>query len=348
MDFAFRSAPRPPSVSFSLKSSQSAVSSMTLDVESTIKKRQYITLFPGDQSSERDISEAERNLKNMIEKRSLKYGVPSCLKRQETASLYKAIIAYTLFAETQECDRLKIFEAVNELSGERGVTSATSNLSSSNIIQWASKKFNLGRVQAALVLGDMVHLKPERCFSRFSSKKWEYPKLTLRNLHKLPRLLNSEEDSFTLRQSFPIRSIDGRIIQVACLYSFGEIPVTVYADTSMRFGAEELPAILPALDLIEADPKAVVHFCICADILWKYISLAREGKLAEREGVVVTGSFGALEDLDALDLSTLLFHPVVIVCPKDRPEYRGVDKFAERCLASGAESVRIFSESLAK
>lgn len=269
--------------------------------------------------------------------------IPRCLMEVNAAYLFEGIVTHAFFNYIGECERSTILDQIRAFSAIKGNSVNVPSLSVITLIPWISRTLNISRMQTSIVLGDFLQLSPERCFTRFPLRSACVSSHAQRECFPLPESLVTDGYLYRLITKYPIRGVDGQILQMVCRYSAGDAHVTVYADSSMRFGIQELPALLPARDLIEANPRAEIHLCLCADVLWRYITLASEGKLAEREGVVVTGNFGAESELWALDLSSLLFHPVVTLCPKDRPEYGNVEKFTMQCLASVAESVRVFT-----
>lgn len=285
-------------------------------------------------------------LVDILNNRVTKYDIPHCLRNACAAYAFEGIVAHTFFNIIEECDRAIFFSEIRTFKEVNCNSITIPSLSATTLITWVSRQLNISRLQASLVLGDFMQIRPEWCLTRFPiTNDCGFPQ-SQRESFSLPESLVTVDKMFNLTAKYPIRGIDGQTLQLACRYSAGDAHVTVYADQSMRFGAQALPAFLPARNLIEANPQARVYFFMCPDILWRYIALAREGKLAERAGVIVTGNFGAESELVAMNLSPLLFHPVVIVCQKKRPEYDHVEKFAARCLESGAAYVRIFSDPI--
>lgn len=317
----------------------------SIDAETTCapKQKNYLAI-----PQARPLTPAERcsTLIKVLKKRTTNYTIPKCLFNIDEALLYQSIVAHNFFGELNGGDRSKILDGILAFNELQGKSTEPRNLSATTLIEWSAKALDVSRVQASLVMGDLMHLSPERCFQRFRPGIEKGLPRHTNGYGDVPQNLVTAGHMFVLRQCYPIRAMDRQPLQMACRYSSGSSDVTVFADRSRGFGALELPAFLPARDLIEANPKGIVHFCLCSDVTWRYIGLARDGKLAEREGVIVTGNFGSAGELWAIDLSPLLFRTVVIVCPKERQEYNNVEKFVARCLQSGASSVRIFSGTL--
>lgn len=346
MSISYEHKRRPPSGELVIKPSGNVVSEKTFDTESAEVSTGKLLLTTIPYANAPTPEERARELVEAMKEKLTKYKTPKCLMHFDAACIYESIIVNSFFDICQECERWAILAGICAFNEMQGSFINVPKASPTTLIPWASRSLNIGRLKTSLVLGDLMHLKPESCFERFCPT-FDYKSIKIqRGIFQLPKNLVTDGYLSVLSQAYPIKSLDGRILQMACRYSAGDTHVTVYADSSMRFGAVELPALLPAADLIEANPHAEVHFCPCNDILWRYITLARESKLAERAGVVVTGNFGPPNELTAMDLSSLQFHPVVIVCPKDRPEYRDLENFANRCVTAGAASVRIFSESI--
>ena len=295
--------------------------------------------IPEPQSENEHCKQLISILNNLLTKKD----IPRCLMAENATYLYEGIVTHAFFNYISEHDRSKILDQIRVFNVIHGNSINIPSLSVTTLIPWISQNLNISRMQASIVLGDFMQLKPERCFARFPLRSECLSSHAERECFPLPSSLVTDVNLYTLNARYPIRGIDGHTLQMACRYSAEDDHATVYGDSSMRFGTQELPALLPARDLIEANPRAEIHLCLCADVLWRYIALASEGKLWEREGVVVSGNFGAESELWAMDLSSLLFHPVVIVCPKDRPEFGYVEKFAKRCMETGAGSVRIFT-----
>ena len=150
------------------------------------------------------------------------------------------------------------------------------------------------------------------------------------------------EKAFKLEKFYPIRSLSGTILQNVCIYSCeGEI-VTAYANADMRFGMNPLPALLPSADLINKSSDGTVLLCLSPDVTRYFIQFAKEHNIAKHTGIIVTGSFGGLTELEALDLSDLAYHNVVLICSPDRAEWAGIENLGKRCLQHGASTVKIY------
>jgi len=270
-----------------------------------------------------------------------KNNLPKCLLSKANALLYMSLVSLVFEEWVSSDPREDIIKVVVSKVIQR--RSSLPTLSMNNIIPWLCKQLDTTWLIAALALGDEIGMKPENCFNRFVPNEGGSPAKEVTCQGVLPKVLEADDTVFTQKQSYPIRSVAGKVLQRVYSYASKAGYVTVYADARDQLGQNQLTAIMPAADLINAKPTATIHLCLCPDVLWAYLALARDGKLAEREGVVVTGCFGGLDDFDAIVLKPLAYHEVVLVCSRDRDEWGKIDKLAKRCLDNGASSVSIFS-----
>lgn len=312
---------------------------VTLDVKAS-PERQPVAISRYTPPMQEKIGSTRRKLLERLEKRRMT-AIPDCLKNKENAEIYIALIDYALCNWITDSRRAEITQSVVNINNH--VWTEQSPQQGESIILLAVTQLNVSRLLAALIIGDLISMKPENCFCRFPQSKNEHTENCGRGtLGRFPNILVAGDIVFKLERTYPIRSVGGHVLQVACRYVHDNEAVTVYSDASMQIGTTDLTAYLPAVDFIDSMPEATIHLCLCPDVLWGYLDLARERNLAHRAGVVVTGCFGGLNDFDALDISPIIFHHVVLICSPDRQEWSGIEHMAKRCIAHGASSVKFY------
>lgn len=219
------------------------------------------------------------------------------------------------------------------------------------IIQQASELLNRGPREAARVVGHLLGLKPEYCSRTFPVGSGGQPTQTGRVPREdIPKLLMVFDQPFRLQSVDYLVDFSGLREQVFCHYVADAREFFLIATRiddldgwpALKIGVAPAPAWLYSRVRMARHPGAPVLLCLDMRVAMHFRRLAREAKLLERAGVIVSGCFGGAGAFDALHYKDLAGHPVVIVPGSTREGLKGAEAWAQRCLKEGAASVSVY------
>ena len=220
-----------------------------------------------------------------------------------------------------------------------------------SIIQQASGLLNRGPREAARVVGHLLGLKPEYCSRTFPVGSGGQPTQTGRVPREdIPKLLMVFDQPFRLQSADYLVDFSGLREQVFCHYVADAREFFLIATRiddldgwpALKIGVTPAPAWLYSRVRMARHPGAPVLLCLDMRVAMHFRRLAREAKLLERAGVIVSGCFGGAGAFDALHYKDLAGHPVVIVPGSTREGLKGAEAWAQRCLKEGAASVSVY------
>ncbi|ABM29628.1 AAA ATPase [Nitratidesulfovibrio vulgaris DP4] len=231
-----------------------------------------------------------------------------------------------------------------------GIDVASSRVSKTDkreesLISLASSSLNRSPLQATLVVGELLGLKPEYCFRTFPVGANARPPLSPRIssvAKNIPKQLFVKDSPYTLADVDYIHDFAGAIEQAVCCYRHGSKEFFLVAGRTLRIGATPASAWLYSRTRMADDREAPVLLCLDMRVAMHFRKMAREAKVFERVGVIVSGCFGGAAAFDALHYKDLAGHPVVIVPGSTREELKGAEEWAKRCAKEGAESVGVY------
>lgn len=340
MEIEIIASPRPQDCEFSLLDEDKFVteeSKVSYTCVRKVRPTPYQNLRNAQHELDEQIAKMEQRLTSYL-LALVKNGIPKCIKKNKNyAVFFKALCEYILTNLSDS--KSLIIKMVNFLVNNRRSSIVPS--CAENITEWTARRLNINWVHAALAIGHILGLKPENCFARFplGEKNNESTPSDTNFSVRIPKNLCSDQSIFHLEDTYPIKNISGMVLQTVCLYSCNGEKITVYANASGNIGTSVIPALLPGANLIDRSTDAIIHLCLCPDVLWSYLTHALEGKIFERENIVVTGCFGGVDDVKPLDVSCVCYHPVVLICSPDRAEWSSVEEIAKKCQDQGASSV---------
>lgn len=238
-----------------------------------------------------------------------------------------------------------------------GIAVASSRVSKTDkreesLISLASSSLNRSPLQATLVVGELLGLKPEYCFRTFPVGANARPPLSPRIssvAKNIPKQLFVKDSPYTLADVDYIHDFAGAIEQAVCCYRHGSKEFFLVAGRTdfegrpvPRIGATPASAWLYSRTRMADDREAPVLLCLDMRVAMHFRKMAREAKVFERVGVIVSGCFGGAEAFDALHYKDLAGHPVVIVPGSTREKLKGAEEWAKRCAKEGAARVSIY------
>jgi len=293
-----------------------------------------------------------RTLKTKLEMLVQRYdrtGLPALLRCPLRAEFFAALVAYEI-CTTDEPDKREL--CIRALGGSDNDmrTWRTAPPPPADIVSWAVGKLNRSRVMTALVLGEVFGLKPEHCFSSFPTSSIHNAAISTAAVEKIPHHLHGNDIDFTLKAKFRVRNLDGTDSLVLCRYTTGDQELFVVAirrvtetgTSTVSLGAAPAPAHLFARDLILKNPAAEVWLCTDIRVAMRLTDLAKEGRLVERTGVVVSGFFGGDDAVKAPIASDLAGHNVTILSSPGQDGWESVPVLAKTCVDHGAPQVSLF------
>jgi len=295
-----------------------------------------------------EVTSARRHILERLDSRR-KAALPDSISRKSAALLFEGLVNYSLLFLTRS-ERLEII--VKALGGdERDVEHWHRPQPGDNLVDWASKRMGTTSLLMALALGDVLGMKPEYIFSRFPNCPTTPSKalLTKQPLAFLKQIA-VYGNLFDCTAVDALQNYCDEVVQYVVRYSsqhgdilaFASREVTTDGVYAFRIGFRPPDAILPSRELFDASPNAPVVFCLEPAVTLKMRQIAREARLLERSGVIITGLYGGQSEADAIDLTPLTFRDVVIVASPGQDCWAFVETFARRCKAKKPNSLKLY------
>lgn len=284
--------------------------------------------------------------------------LPSDLVSKTKRQIYYALIEekYTMLTNDGRIQLLEMlgYEDIHNwrFVGQRYSTSCTET---NGIINIAVKILNRSRSVSALIVGSLLGLRAEYCFSTFPLKDGVSSNVPIR-FHQIqeliPKQLVISEQHYLLKFIDYLYDFRGIKEQAICFYmdkvcphnSFFLIANRVEKDGNyfLEIGTTPVSAKLYSRAEMSVHENATIIICMDMSAAMEFRSIARESSLLDREGIIISGCFGGASAVEALDLRDLAGHAVVIIPELNQEALVSASKFAERCEKAGATSVRIY------
>lgn len=221
-----------------------------------------------------------------------------------------------------------------------------------SILSLASSSLNRGPLEAAQVVGRVLGLKPEYCFHTFPAGSNTPPPLPTRTsiiVEYIPKQLIVRGRSYQLEDVDYLHDFSGFKEQAVCRYTNGDDNFFMLAsrverdgESALRIGAAPASAWLYSRTRMARYREAPVLLCLDMRVAMHFREKARESRLFERTGIIVSGCFGGATAFHALHYKDLAGHPVVIIPDATREGLKGAENWAERCVKEGAASVSVY------
>lgn len=276
-------------------------------------------------------------------------GIPACMMDSQQADFYVSLVGYE-FTSLNGWTKIRIIRAVGGNDADAKFWQSHPRLE--DFLPWVVKKLNRSPVISALVLGKLMCLKPEFCFSAFpeaTQQRAQYSK-EAQVEDATPKSIVVGAINFKRLHMDIQRDLDDSIMQAVCHYSDGKNDVFALAvrvtgeqgKDSLKIGMKAAVAHLLSRDMIVRHHKASVLICVDIKVAISFRDAAREGHVFERTGVIVSGFAGGEETPKGLLLSDVAGHSVTIVSTPGQKGWDGVDLLVKRCLENGATDVNVY------
>ena len=276
-------------------------------------------------------------------------GIPACMMDSQQADFYVSLVVYE-FTSLDSCTKNRIIRAIGGNDADARFWQSLSRLD--DFLPWVVKKLNRAPAISALVLGNLMCLKPEFCFSAFpeaTRQRVQYAKKAPVK-DATPKCLIVNGTCFKRLHMDIQRDLDGSITQAVCHFSDGKNDIFALAvrvagpqgKDLLKIGMKAAAAHLLSRDLIVCHPKAPVLICMNIKVAISFREAAREGHIFDRTGVIVSGFAGGEETQKGLLLSDVAGHSVTIVSTPGQQGWDGIDLLAKRCFESGATDVNVY------
>ena len=282
-------------------------------------------------------------------------GTPACMRDSQKVDFYISLISYE-FSSLSNWAKDSIIRAVGGNIADVKRLQCHSYLD--DFLPWVVKKLNRAPVISALVLGNLMDLKPELCFSTFpeaAQQRGEYS-LEVFVEDATPKSLVVGGTNFKRMHMDIQRDLNDSITQAVCHYSDGKNDIFALAvrvkgehgKDLLKIGMKTAAAHLLSRDMIVIHEKAPVLICVDIKVAISFRAVARDGRVFDRTGVIVSGFAGGKDALKGLLLSDVAGHFVTIVSAPGQEGWDGVDQLAKRCLESGAAGVNVYPWPIAQ
>lgn len=284
--------------------------------------------------------------------------LPSDLLIPKKAGIYKVLVKFE-FSKLTEYERSQLFAKLG--GGYDGIW-----LDRDRRISWNGKKFdsvlslasamlNISPLEAALLVGHLLGIKPEFCFRTYPvegvySPAAPSPYTSVQEY--IPNRLTVDKHVYQLQNTEYLKDFRGIREQAVCHYVNIANPldyffliagrVEINGTFALKIGATAVPARLYSRDMMAQHVSATVFLIHDMRVAQDFRAIARECRLLERQDILVSGCFGGADALAALDFKDLAGHPAVIIPEPTAEGLRGVVDWAKRCEKNGATSVSVY------
>ena len=282
-------------------------------------------------------------------KRTDKSGIPNLMNSTENANFFIALIVEHFYSHKDKNQRAKCIFAFG--GNERDATHYSKFQNKDELIKYLSKNISRPPIIASLVLGYLLEIRPEYCLNAFPPTKVEATNFTTQKIkEEIPSRLNARGTYYDLKGKLKIRDFSGAVEQIVCHYSVTHGNIFAVAtrfqekngEICIKIGGAPATAWLFFRDLMSHYPLADIIVCPDLRLAMKFIEIARDGRLLERTGAIITGYIGGDETLKSLVLSDVAGHRVTILSSPGQGGWEILEKLAKRCADNGATKVDIY------
>ena len=282
-------------------------------------------------------------------------GIPACMMDSQQADFYVSLVVYE-FTSLDSYTKNRIIRAIG--GNDADVRSWQSHFCLDDFLPWVVKKLNRGPKISALVLGKLMCLKPEFCFSAFPEAGWQRDQNSTGSqvVNATPKSIVVDGSCFKQLHLDIQRGLDGSIAQAVCHYSDGKNDIFALAvrvagqqgKDILKIGMKAAAAHLLSRDMIVNNPKVPVLVFMDIKVAIFFREAAREARILTRTGVIVSAVAGGEDAQKGLLLNDLAGHPVTLVSTPGQQGWDGTDLMAKRCLESGAADVSVYPWPIVK
>lgn len=285
-------------------------------------------------------------------------GLPSDMCSPDKASIFRTLIEFEFSilseGEKMEVVRMLGYDVTNTWP-RSGNWNVVNGQKFESIIKLACMLIIRGRNEAAVVIGNLLGLKPEYCFRTFPQKDDIPSVLPFRNPQVedlIPKQLVVLDRTYELTLVHYLRDFRGIKESAVCVYVDSANPQNRFSlpatriekdgKLTLRIGRVPVPARLFARDQMAQVEGATVLFCQDTRIAMELSRIADEARLLENYGIIISGCYGGAPAFAVLKFNDFAGQNVVLLLESTREALIDAPKWAERCEKAGATSVRIY------
>ena len=322
------------------------------------------TLAQGTRSFTKEDQHAWEYCFSILDKKiqkTLKCDFPCSLRNPVNRDAYIAIVDYYL-SMLSDHEKISIVAALNKYSGDRVDTIFYKPIIPlGSLIEYAYKKINCSREIAALAMGRLIEITPEKCFDTFSPQKNlfmdGYRLKTKVSDEYIPKSLSAYGKKFILQDPMDDDlDYSGNIEQAKCRYFDSEgnhfyfmaariIPEEMNKGF-LSIGRKPVTIRLLSRKEMNDNPYATVLLCQDENISYFLRKQLKEDGHGESSNFVVSGYWEHADAQKYIDFSPLVGHNVVIVPPITENGLKSVPEWIKQCQRGGASTVRVYKGML--
>lgn len=284
--------------------------------------------------------------------------LPSDLFLPKNAGIFKSVIEdeFSKISE-HECSQLfkKLGGGYDRIMRSRDGRISWNGMTYNSVISLVSAILDREPLVAAIVVGDLLGVRPELCFRTYPvrgecSSVVPMPYTTVQEY--IPARLTVEEQVYQLRDIEYLKDFRGSREQAVCHYIDIANPcndffliacrVEINGIFALKIGATAVPARLYSRVKMAEHASATVVIIHDMRIAKKFRAIARESQLLDHTNIIVSGCYGGASALAALNFKDIAGHPVVIHPEPTAEGLRGVVDWAKHCEKNGATSVSVY------
>lgn len=287
---------------------------------------------------------------------------PSDLFLPKNAGIYKALVEDE-FSKLSEYECSKLFKKFGGHYGRimlnRDGLISWNGVRYNSIISLVSAILDRDPLVAAIVVGNLLGVKPEFCFRTFPVRGEclsvvPMPYTTVQEY--IPTRLTVEQKVYQLQDIEYLKDFRGSREQAVCHYVDIANPldyfcliagrVEINGTFALKIGAAAVPARLYSRVMMAQHGSATVLLIHDMRIAKEFRAIARESCVLDHTNIIVSGCYGGASALAALNFKDIAGHPVVIHPEPTAEGLTGVIDWAKNLTKAGATSVSVFPQPI--
>lgn len=284
--------------------------------------------------------------------------LPSDLFFPKNAGFFKALVEddFSKLSE-HECSQFfkKLGDGHDRIMRNRDGRISWNGMKYNSVISLVSAILDREPLVAAIVVGDLLGVRPEFCFRTYPvrgecSSIIPMPYTTVQEY--IPTRLAVEQQVYHLQDIEYLKDFRGSREQAVCHYVDLANPrdnffliacrVEINGIFALKIGAKDAPARLYSRVKMAKHAGATVVIIHDMRIAKEFRAIARESQLLDHTNIIVSGCYGGASALAALNFKDIAGHPVVIHPEPTAEGLRGVVDWAKHCEKNGATSLSVY------
>jgi hypothetical protein len=288
--------------------------------------------------------------------------LPSDLLSPKKTGIYKDLVEdkFSNLSE-HECSQLfkKLGGGYDRIIRNRDGQIYWNGVKYNSVISFALAILDREPLVAAIVVGELLGVKPELCFRTYPvrgecSSVFTMPYTTVQEY--IPKRLTIEQQIYPLQDIEYLKDSRGSREQAVCHYVDIANPlddffliagrVEINGTFALKIGATAVPARLYSRVMIAQHGSATVLLIHDMRTAKEFRAIARESCLRDHTNIIVSGCYGGASALAALNFKDIAGHPVVIHPEPTAEGLTGVIDWAKRLTQAGATSVSVYPQPI--